>query len=62
MKVKFVKKTHYFFSVGKDFMVKYWDADTFQLILTLPGHTRGSFSFVSFLFLLFFLIFVDVNV
>ena len=35
MKVQFVKKTHYFFSVGRDFLVKYWDADTFQLILSL---------------------------
>eukprot|EP00210_Caulerpa_lentillifera_P002927 g2794.t1 len=34
----FVHTTHYFFSVGKDRMLKYWDADKFQLLLELPGH------------------------
>ncbi|XP_071700962.1 uncharacterized protein [Rutidosis leptorrhynchoides] len=36
--VKFVLNTHYVFSVGKDRLVKYWDADKFQLLLTLEGH------------------------
>lgn len=36
--VKFVKNTHYMFSVGRDRLVKYWDADKFELLLTLEGH------------------------
>lgn len=38
MDVKFVNNTHYMFSVGKDRLVKYWDADKFELLLTLEGH------------------------
>lgn len=38
MAVKFVQNTHYMFSVGKDRLVKYWDADKFELLLTLEGH------------------------
>lgn len=38
MAVKFVRCTHYVFSVGKDRLVKYWDADKFELLLTLEGH------------------------
>lgn len=38
MGVKFVRNTHYMFSVGKDRLVKYWDADKFELLLTLEGH------------------------
>ena len=38
MAVQFVPKTHYVFSVGKDRLVKYWDADKFELLLTLEGH------------------------
>lgn len=38
MDVKFVYRTHYIFSVGKDRTVKYWDADKFELLLTLEGH------------------------
>ena len=38
MDIKFVPKTHYMFSVGKDRTVKYWDADKFELLLTLEGH------------------------
>ncbi|WMV44640.1 hypothetical protein MTR67_038025 [Solanum verrucosum] len=38
MGVKFVCNTHYFFTVGKDCLVKYWDADKFELLLTLEGH------------------------
>eukprot|EP00959_Pyramimonas_sp_CCMP1952_P185685 3882218-Pyramimonas_sp.AAC.1 len=38
MQVKFVRKTHYLFSVGKDKVVKYWDCDKFEPLLTLEGH------------------------
>jgi U3 small nucleolar RNA-associated protein 12 len=38
MAVAFVRGTHYVFSVGKDRMVKYWDADKFELLLELPAH------------------------
>jgi len=38
MDVKFVRNTHYVFTVGKDRLVKYWDADKFELLLTLEGH------------------------
>lgn len=38
MAVQFVPKTHYIFSAGKDGVVKYWDADKFELLLTLEGH------------------------
>lgn len=38
MAVQFVKNTHYVFSAGKDGLVKYWDADKFELLLTLEGH------------------------
>ena len=38
MAVQFVRNTHYVFSVGKDRLVKYWDADKFVLLLTLEGH------------------------
>ncbi|GAB4833567.1 Dip2/Utp12 protein [Ancistrocladus abbreviatus] len=38
MDVKFVRNTHYMFSVGKDRLVKYWDADKFELLLALEGH------------------------
>lgn len=38
MAVQFVPKTHYMFSAGKDGVVKYWDADKFELLLTLEGH------------------------
>ena len=30
--------THYAFTVGKDGLVKYWDADRWELLLTLEGH------------------------
>ena len=35
MAVKFLPKTHYFFTAGKDGVVKYWDGDRFSLILEL---------------------------
>jgi len=36
--VKFLPGTHYFFTTGKDKMVKYWDGDKREQILALPGH------------------------
>jgi U3 small nucleolar RNA-associated protein 12 len=36
--IRFQPQTHYFFSCGKEGMVKYWDADRFEQILMLPGH------------------------
>lgn len=38
MSVAFVNKTHYVFTSGKDGAVKYWDADTHELLLELPAH------------------------
>ena len=38
MQVAFVPNTHYAFTVGKDGAVKYWDADRWELLLTLEGH------------------------
>lgn len=40
MDVQFVRNTHYVFSVGKDCQIKYWDADKFELLLTLDGHHK----------------------
>ncbi|WVQ82103.1 hypothetical protein IAT38_004231 [Cryptococcus sp. DSM 104549] len=40
MQVQFEKEagSHYFWTVGKDRMVKYWDGDKFELIQKLDGH------------------------
>jgi U3 small nucleolar RNA-associated protein 12 len=38
MALSFVPGTHYFFSASKDKMIKYWDGDKFEQILTIPGH------------------------
>ena len=38
MALAFVPGTHYFFSASKDKMIKYWDGDKFEQILTIPGH------------------------
>ncbi|KAH0638877.1 hypothetical protein KY290_036183 [Solanum tuberosum] len=38
MGVKFGRNTHYFFTVGKYHLVKYWHPDKFELLLTLEGH------------------------
>jgi WD40 repeat protein len=38
MRCRFVPKTHYLFTCGKDKVVKYWDADKFEQIQTLEGH------------------------
>ena len=32
------KQTHYFWTVGKDKVLKYWDGDKFELIQKLDGH------------------------
>ena len=32
------KPTHYFWTVGKDKMLKYWDGDKFELIQKFEGH------------------------
>ena len=32
------KPSHYFWTVGKDRMLKYWDGDKFELIQKLEGH------------------------
>lgn len=36
--LRFVPKTHYFFTCGKDGVLHQWDADNFERILTLRGH------------------------
>jgi U3 small nucleolar RNA-associated protein 12 len=36
--VAFVPNTHYLFSAGRDGLVKYWDADRWELLLQLDGH------------------------
>ncbi|XP_045592640.1 LOW QUALITY PROTEIN: WD repeat-containing protein 3 [Procambarus clarkii] len=36
--LRFIPKTHMFFSCGQDGTVKQWDADNFQRIITLEGH------------------------
>ncbi|CAL4083170.1 unnamed protein product, partial [Meganyctiphanes norvegica] len=37
--LNFISKTHMFFSCGHDGTVKQWDADNFQRIVTLNGHS-----------------------
>jgi U3 small nucleolar RNA-associated protein 12 len=37
-KVSFVHNTHFLFSAGKDFMIRYWDCDKYQQILLLNAH------------------------
>jgi len=36
--LQFIPNTHMFFTVGKDGMLKQWDADNFQRILTIEAH------------------------
>jgi U3 small nucleolar RNA-associated protein 12 len=36
--LRFVKRTHNFFTASKDGSVRYWDADRFEQILLLNGH------------------------
>ncbi|KAG1892575.1 WD-repeat-containing protein [Suillus subluteus] len=38
MQVLFERKSHYFWTVGKDKMLKYWDGDKFENIQKLDGH------------------------
>lgn len=44
--LRFQPDTHYFFTCGKDGLVKYWDGDRFEQILSLPGHGSGNVSAV----------------
>lgn len=37
--LRFVKRTHYFFTCSKDYTVRYWDGDRFEQILLLNGHS-----------------------
>ena len=37
--LRFVRRTHNFFTTSKDGTVRYWDGDRFQQILLLAGHT-----------------------
>ena len=37
--VRFVRRTHNFFTSSKDGSIRFWDADRFQQILLLQGHT-----------------------
>jgi U3 small nucleolar RNA-associated protein 12 len=34
----FVKETHFFWTAGRDGVLKYWDGDRYLNILKLPGH------------------------
>lgn len=36
--MSFVHNTHYIFTAGKDKMLKYWDADRWELLLEMSGH------------------------
>jgi U3 small nucleolar RNA-associated protein 12 len=36
--LRFVRRTHNFFTSSKDFSVRYWDGDRFEQILVLNGH------------------------
>merc|ERR1712070_855975 len=38
MSVRLVPRTHYFFTAGKDNRIRYWDADKFDMILSLESH------------------------
>ena len=38
MSVGFVNNTHYVFSCGKDGMLKFWDADRFEMITQTQAH------------------------
>ena len=38
--LRFVPRTHHFFTCGKDGLVKQWDADSHQRIQTLEGHCK----------------------
>lgn len=44
--VAFVRGTHYFFSCGKDGVVKYFDGDTYDMILELRGHCQEAWGCV----------------
>lgn len=38
MQIAFERNSHYFWTVGKDRLVKYWDGDKFELIQKFEGH------------------------
>lgn len=38
MQVLFERKSHYFWTVGKDKMLKYWDGDKVRRLLLPPEH------------------------
>jgi U3 small nucleolar RNA-associated protein 12 len=38
MQVAFEKNSHFFWTVSKDRLVKYWDGDKFEAIQKLEGH------------------------
>lgn len=44
MAVKFIPKTHHFWSCGKDGKVKQWDADSFVQIQSLPSHLGQAYN------------------
>lgn len=46
MCVTFVPNTHYFLSASKDKLIKYWNADNFEQILSLPSHHKEVWSLV----------------
>ena len=37
-RISFVPNTHYIFSGGKDGKLRFWDADTFQMISSFDAH------------------------
>ena len=39
-----MKGTHYVFTTGKDGALKYWDADRWELLLSLGGHRGESWA------------------
>ena len=45
--VRFQPDTHYFFSGGKDGVLKYWDADRYTPLTLLPLFTSPSFSSIT---------------
>lgn len=42
--LQFIGKTHMFFTCSKDGCIKQWDADSFDKIMTLPGHIGEAYS------------------
>lgn len=42
--IQFIGKTHMFFTCSKDGLIKQWDADSFEKIITLTGHVGEAYS------------------